>query len=181
MSIMPNKDNVDLLERYISEMAAGDKAAVGLIYAQTKAAVYGFSLSILKNTQDSEDVLQETYIQLFKAAGQYQSKGKPMAWILTITKNLAFMALRKRKDNLDLDEAFDIGTASFEAQAEDRLVLNAALNALNEQERQIVILHSVSGLKHREIAELLELTLSAVLSKYNRAIKKLKKTLSEEE
>jgi RNA polymerase sigma-70 factor (ECF subfamily) len=47
------------------------------------------------------------------------------------------------------------------------------LKLLSDEERQIITLHAVSGLKHRQIAELLDIPLSTVLSKYNRAIKKL--------
>ena len=57
---------------------------------------------------------------------------------------------------------------------EDRMVLTSLLTVLSEEERQIVLLHSMTGLKHREIADLLEMKLSTVLSKYNRAIKKLR-------
>ena len=60
---------------------------------------------------------------------------------------------------------------------EDRGVLRACLEQLSDQERQIVALHAVAGFKHREIAALLELPLSTVLSKYNRAIKRLKQYL----
>ena len=65
--------------------------------------------------------------------------------------------------------------------AEDREVLSAALGVLGEQERQIVLLHAVSGLKHREIAQLMELPLATVLSKYHRGLKKLKKKLEGED
>ena len=60
---------------------------------------------------------------------------------------------------------------------EDRNVLLACMEQLSDQERQIVILHAVSGFKHREIAALLELPLSTVLSKYNRALKRLRQHL----
>lgn len=60
---------------------------------------------------------------------------------------------------------------------EDRAVLEAALNILSDQERQIVVLHAAAGLKHREIAKLLELPLPTVLSKYRRALSKLKTKL----
>ena len=60
---------------------------------------------------------------------------------------------------------------------EDRQVLDAALTALADDERQIVLLHAVTGWKHREIAGLLELPLSTVLSKYRRALLKLKTKL----
>ena len=60
---------------------------------------------------------------------------------------------------------------------EDRSVLLACMEALSDEERQIVTLHAVSGFKHREIAELMELPLPTVLSKYSRALKRLKQRL----
>jgi RNA polymerase sigma-70 factor (ECF subfamily) len=60
---------------------------------------------------------------------------------------------------------------------EDRHLLQIAMAALTDEERRVVLLHAVTGLKHREIAALLELPLATVLSKYHRAIKKLKKQL----
>lgn len=56
-------------------------------------------------------------------------------------------------------------------------MLTECMNRLSDEERQIVMLHAVSGFKHREIAAILELSLPAVLSKYNRALKKLRKYL----
>ena len=62
----------------------------------------------------------------------------------------------------------------------DAMVLKSALEILKEDERQIVLLHASAGLKHREIAADLQMPLATVLSKYNRAIKKLKQYLREE-
>ena len=69
---------------------------------------------------------------------------------------------------------------SYISDPTDRLVLEAALKALGDEERQIVLLHAVSGLKHREIAADLGLPLSTVLSRYNRSLKKLQRFLTEE-
>ncbi len=57
---------------------------------------------------------------------------------------------------------------------EDKLVVTKCLSKLGEDERQIVVLHAMSGLKHKDIAKLTELPLSTVLSKYNRALKNFK-------
>ena len=57
---------------------------------------------------------------------------------------------------------------------EDKLVIRDCMNKLSDEERQIVVLHAVSGFKHREIADILEIPLSTVLSKYSRAVKKFK-------
>lgn len=169
------------LETYIAGIAAGDKAAVSALYEETKAAVYGFALSILKNSSDAEDVLQDTYIKIWSAAGCYNPLGKPMAWVLTITKNLAMSTLRERSKTADISEEswLALEAKSPDISTEERLTLNAAMQSLSHEERQIVILHAVSGLKHIEISQLLSIPLSTVLSKYNRAKKKLQIKLKE--
>lgn len=60
---------------------------------------------------------------------------------------------------------------------EDRMMLQAAFSKLSVEERNIIMMHLASGLKHREIAEILEKPLSTVLSRYNRALKKMKEEL----
>lgn len=169
------------LEVYIAGIAAGDKACVAALYDETKTSVYGFALSILKNASDAEDVLQDTYVKIWSGAASYTPLGKPMAWVLTITKNLAMSMLRERGKTAELsDESWlALEAKSSSVSTEDRLVLNAAMGALTGEERQIIILHAVSGLKHIEISRLLSMPLSTVLSKYNRAKKKLQNTLKE--
>lgn len=173
-----------VLEAWIAAMAAENTQALAMLYEQTKTAVYGFALSLTKNSQDAEDVTQETYVRLFQAAKSYRPRGKPMAWILTITRNLSLMKLRKRKnqgtpfqDHLVADEKQE---QDFSENSINRIVLKTVLQALSDEERQIVMLHSVTGLKHREIAEVLQIPLSTALSKYRRALSKLKKGLKGE-
>lgn len=166
----------DMLETYIAQMADGHKEGLALLYEQTHAAVYGFALSILRNPQDAEDVQHDTYIQIWKAAGSYRPTGKPMAWIFTITRNLARMHLRDhgRTVAVSPEDWHSMFADHPSVDHEDRMVLHSLLTVLSEEERQIVLLHSMTGLKHREIADLLEMKLATVLSKYNRAIKKLR-------
>lgn len=170
-----------VLDQYIHDISCGDKRALAMLYEQTSSAIYGFALSIVQNTQDAEDVLQEVYVKIFTTAHTYQSKGKPMAWMLTITRNLALMRIREQKKAM-LMPTEDIHNEYQPAVTdEDRMVLEAMLSELKDEERQIVILHSITGLKHREIATLMEIPLPTVLSKYNRALKKLRNTLKEGE
>ena len=126
--------------------------------------------------------MQDTFVSVCASAQGYKSLGKPMAWILTITRNLSLMKIRGRKKvaNLSEDEWGLFIADEKRVTPEDRVVLAAALHKITAQESQIVMLHAVAGFKHREIAQLLELPLSTVLSKYNRAIKKLKTALEGE-
>ncbi len=170
------------LDRLLVKIERKDKEALAALYNHTKSAVYGFALSILRNRAEAEDVMQEAFINIYKAAKGYQSRGKPLAWILTIVRNLSLMRLREMKKyepNPDwLQEA--VNPEDSTSRSLNRLLLDTALKVLGAEERQIVILYSVAGLKHREIAALLNLPLSTVLSKYRRSLSKLKKQMEEE-
>ena len=167
------------LEGLMAGLAAGDRDSLAQLYHRTRAAVYGLALSILGSGHDAEDVTQDTYVTAWEKCHLYRPQGTPMAWLLTITRNLARMKLRDRGRTQDLGEEqwHAIPAQSPSVTPEDRAVLEAALNILSDQERQIVVLHAAAGLKHREIAKLLELPLPTVLSKYRRALSKLKTKL----
>ncbi len=166
----------DMLERLLERVARGDAEALGTLYEKTRGAVYGLTLSLLKNAHDAQDATQDTFVKIWEAAGSYRSMGSPMAWMLTIARNLARIRLRQSARSGELTEAEweAIPAEAPAVTAEDRAVLQEALGALGDAERQIVLLHSSSGLKHREIAALLEMPLPTVLSKYHRALKKMK-------
>lgn len=171
----------DIIEDCIARIAAGDQNALTLLYKETNAAVYGFALSILKNRQDAEDVLQDTYIKIWNAAASYAPHGKPLAWIFTIARNLSLMRIREQSRTVAVspENWQSLFAVEPEVDHEDRLILSSLLETLSDQERQIVILHAMTGMKHREIAELLHLRLPTVLSRYNRALKKLGNVLKE--
>lgn len=164
------------LETLIGGIAAGSREDLAELYRRTRAAVYGLALSYLKNGAEAEDVAQDTFVKVWAAAPSYRPQGKPMAWLLTIARNLALGQLRTAARIQDLSEA-EWSAFSIESDtltAEDRTVLGAALARLSDEERHIVVLHAVCGLKHREIARFLDLALPTVLSKYHRSLKKLK-------
>ena len=170
-----------LEERLLPLVGQGDPEAFEVLYRSTEKAVYALALSILRNPHDAEDIVQETYLKVRAAAHLYVPQGKPLAWLFTITKNLCRDLLRgQSRTEAAPDGAEDDLRFSYVSDPTDRLVLEAALNALGEDERQVVLLHAASGLKHREIARDLGLPLSTVLSRYSRALKKLQRYLTEE-
>lgn len=163
----------------IQRIASGDGKAFRQLYEIASAGVYGFALSITKNTYDAEDVLQDTFLTVHRAASGYEPMGKPMAWILTIARNCALSQLRKAGKAGEAGE-FQEEDSRLGA-VEDRALIETLFSVLDGEERQIVMLHAVSGLKNREIAALLELPLNTVLSKYHRAMKKLREKGEREE
>ncbi len=108
-----------------------------------------------------------------------------MTWMCAIAKNqyLDFVRKNKKNNSVDYDEVENYVSEGMEKQSpqmknvEDKMLIEHIFNILGEEERTIVTLHMIDGLKHREIAELVGLSLSTVLSKYNRSLKKLKNCL----
>ena len=164
------------LERLLSGIAAGRPEDMTELYSRTRTAVYSLALSYLGNAHDAQDITQDTFVQVWERAGQYRPNGSPMGWLLTVCRNLALMRIRRADRHADLD---DSGWDAIPAEekgisVEERALLQDALALLDENERRVVMLHAAAGMKHREIASLLEMPLATVLSKYHRALKKLR-------
>lgn len=167
------------LEELLRQIALGSQQAFEELYRATDSAIYGYALSLMRNHHEAQDIMMDTYLKIRCAAHLYMPMGKPMAWILTITKNIARTKLRSAGRQIPLDDLEET-TPSFDRDSEEAVALEQAMKVLGDQERQILILHAVTGLKHREIAEMLGMPLATVLSKYARSLKKLKKALEED-
>lgn len=165
-------------EGLMPRIAQGDLSAFEDLYRQTESAVYALALSMLRNPEDARDVTQEVYLKVRAAAHLYVPQGKLAAWLFTITRNLCRDLQRGAWTDSLAEETEGL---SYVSDPVDRLVLEGALARLGEEERQVVLLHAVSGWKHREIAQALGQPLSTVLSRYHRALGKLRNYLTEQE
>ena len=167
------------LRRLLSGVAAGNRDDLAQLYRRTRTAVYGLALSYLRNAHDAQDLTQDVFVHIWDTAGQYRPTGSPIGWVLAVCRNLCLMRLRHTERHAVLSEAeWDaIPQQETGLTTEERTLLQHVLSRLGEEERRIVLLHAVTGLKHREIAALLELPLPTVLSKYHRAIRKMRADL----
>ena len=163
------------LEQLLLRTGQGDREAFARLYSLTRDGVYALALSLLHDAHEAQDIAQDTFVKVWESAPAYRPQGSPMAWLLTVARNLARTRLRQGGRQVGLDEeAWNaIPATAPDVSPEDRQLLQEALARLSPEERQIVLLHAAAGLKHRETAQLLELPLSTVLSKYHRGLKKL--------
>lgn len=172
----------DLLFR----IAKGDEEAFEQFYYLTYKPLYAFLLSLTMNQEDAQDLMQETYLRVHGSAHLYKDQGNPMAWVMKIGKNLFLMRQRRAKPvTISIDAQEDLeksykNSLSFNniKDAEDRIWMEQLFSVLSEEERNIIIMHLAEGLKHREIAQLLDIPLGTVLPKYKRALKKLENSVS---
>ncbi|MEL7625548.1 MAG: RNA polymerase sigma factor [Anaerolineaceae bacterium] len=174
--------SIEVNETLITRIGQDDKVAFRELYETTNQSLYAYILSLVRDPNEAQDILQETYLKIRSAAHLYTPQGKPMAWIFTIARNLANMHFRYSNRIIE-DPIDEITSNELEARGVDRqdiIVLRTLLDGLDEEERSIILLHMVSGYKHYEIARDLDKPLSTVLSRYNRGIKKLRRLVEQQ-
>ncbi|MDO5155633.1 MAG: RNA polymerase sigma factor [Eubacteriales bacterium] len=174
---------VQIDDDLFDQIQHGDKDAFRVLYEESYKPLYAFLVSLTQNSEDAQDLLQETYITISQRCHLYTKQGNPMAWMMRIAKNLFLMELRKKKveyiedyDQYDFESKIDLSEISS---VENRIVVEQLFKILSAEEQTIVIMHVEGGLKYKEIADVLEKPLGTVLAKYNRAIGKMRKALKE--
>ena len=88
------RETVKIDESLFSRIGAGEKDAFCELYEQISNIVFSYALSLLRNREDAEDAMQETFLKIRSAAHLYVPMGKPMAWIFTITRNICLAKYR---------------------------------------------------------------------------------------
>ncbi len=174
------KRKVYIDKQLFERIRQGDQDAFEKLYEITYTPLYAFLLSYTLNREDAQDLLHDTFIQILKNCQQYQEQGNPMAWMMKIAKNLFLSKCRKgHAENLNFEEMEnDLGFDDM-SNIDNRMVLEKMFEVLSQEDRNLIILHDVSGMKHREIAEVMGMPLGTVLARYNRGIRKLQKEYSE--
>ena len=165
----------------------GDEKAFELLVTRHQRSVYNLACRFLNDQSEAEDVTQEAFIRVFKAAATYSPQAKFTTWLYTIVKNLCFNAIRRGRSVVIVSaEEETIPEMSSEnpdpAEMIDRerlkLRIRGAVNALPENMRIAVILHKFHDLQYDEIAEILGCSENAVKLRVHRAKAILANSLS---
>lgn len=171
------------LDELMLELKKGDQRALVEIYSETKRAVFSVAYGISNSKFDAEDVMQDTYLKICGSINLYAQGTSPKAWICRIARNIAIDKYRKNKRNVSFDEAFmGVPTENkTEENAEADDILRIARELLNDTEYQIIYMHTIGDMQHREIAKVLEMPHATVRWNYSQGIHKLKKKLKKGE
>lgn len=156
------------------KIAKRDERAFEELYNKLNKAVYSVCLGIIKNEAVAVDLSQDTFVAVWNNAYAFKGVGFK-TWVLTIAKNKSINYLNKRKREVITDfseEEYHI--ADQNADIEGSTILKCALEKLNEQDRQMVLLKN-SGMKMKEIAVYLGIPRGTASWRYSEALKILKK------
>lgn len=173
------------VEVLLRATAAGDAGAFERLYQATSPKLYGIVLRIVKRHAAADDVVQDTYIRIWKhAASQRGPAGSAFSWMVSIARNAALDWLRSQRDHQPYDElhagvetedAIDV-EALVQAGDEAR-ALHRCLQKLDEVQRRCIVLAFLDGYTHHELAERLKAPLGSIKSWIRRGQIRLKDCL----
>jgi RNA polymerase sigma factor (sigma-70 family) len=176
-----------VLVGWLAGIGRQEHRALEALYDHTASRVHGFVLRIVGHTAAAEEVVEDTYWQLWRQAPRFDaSRGRPLTWLLAIARSRAIDHLRREQrfvhDELPDDDtlAQQAGTLSTEAQLatqQSTQALHGALALLPARERQLVSLAFLRGFTHEEIASSMALPLGTVKSLIRRALLQLRQHL----
>jgi RNA polymerase sigma-70 factor (ECF subfamily) len=169
----------------MSRIAAGNEEAFRLLVVRWEAGVLGFLIHMLGSVEDAEDLLQDTFVQVFRKAGSYRPAGLFKSWLFKIAGNLARSRLRRRKvlKWVRFDPVFhepeDSGRGPDETLERDQqaAAVNRALDRLPARQKQALVLNRFQGLRYREVAAAMDTTVPGVESLIQRALAALRSDL----
>jgi len=183
-------DESQLIER----LKAGDQIAYAELVEKHAGRVYNLALRLTGDEAAAEDVLQETFINAFKAIDRFEGRSSLGTWLYRIASNTALMHLRKREPvAFSLDEPVETEDGDLTPRqffdfcclpesdllsAEARREMQAAIDSLPETLRVVFVLRDIEGLSTQETAESLGLSIPAVKTRLMRARLALRERLS---
>jgi len=159
----------------LERVVAGDLGALAVIYSGYAERVYRLAYRLTRSVQDAQDVVQDLFLALPEALGQYRGRGFD-AWLRTATVRVVLHKLRHRRRRREVALEPD-WLASRPPQHETRLDLEAALAALPETLRVVVVLKEIEGFSHTEVGDLLGITAAASATRLMRAREQLRRAL----
>jgi RNA polymerase sigma-70 factor (ECF subfamily) len=177
-------DDVSLMLR----VKSGDLEAFEALVTRHQHSVVGTAAKMLGGVAEAEDIAQQVFVRVWKSAARYEPSAKFTTWLMTITRNLVFNELRRRRRtrqvSMDTDEGDPIrqqfvdeealapSEKMLEAELQD--AIDAAVAGLPENQRLAIVLRRFEGMPYEEIAKVLKTSVPAVKSMLFRARSELK-------
>ena len=184
-------------EELVRRFGSGDRSAFSELVRRYQSRVYSLCFRWLRDPAKAEEVAQDVFIALYKSLADFRGESKLSTWIFRVAtnhcKNRLVYGNRRREDRHESIDApiggdddgpvkqYAIDAPGPDAsinRAEASKLLQAALDALDEDQREIVLLRDVDDLSYEEIAELLQLPKGTVKSRLHRARAELARRLS---
>lgn len=153
-----NKINTKELHQIFVNLKENREKSFNELYEKYGKLVYAISFSILKNKENSEDIVQIVFTKIYRLDNKKLPETNEAGWLYTLTKNESLNYLKKQNNIVALDELMDIPYEDTELnKIIDEDSYKRLMNKLDEKEREIVNLKVIAGMKFKDISNLLNM------------------------
>jgi RNA polymerase sigma-70 factor (ECF subfamily) len=166
----------------MARIAAGEREALRQLYDATSAKLFGVCLRILSDREESEDVLQDVYVTIWRRADRFDgARASVMTWVSTIARNRAIDRLRARGpmhyaepvEDLEIADG-SVGAEALLEAADDSHRLQGCLSELDERTEKVIRTAFFEGVTYEALAKRMDAPLGTVKSWIRRGLAKLK-------
>lgn len=178
----------DLIERF----QKGDLYAFDLIVKRYKDQLLNFVFRFVGNQEEAEDIVQETFLRVYRKRKAYKRIAKFSTWIYTIAGNLSRTELRRRKRR-KLFSISDLGFEDKDYEISDEVynpenqvdgliqeeIIHREINQLSPKFREVIVLRDIQELSYEEISKIIKVPIGTVKSRVNRGRLKLQNQLKD--
>jgi RNA polymerase sigma-70 factor (ECF subfamily) len=163
---------------HLRAVARGDGDAFAALVGDLRAPVYRYARSLVRSDEAAEDVLQETFVAVWRGAASYAGVSSGKVWVLGVARHLAARTWRRRVgepddtvplEQLGAEAGWGLDPEALASAHEDAARVHRALDQLTESERELITLRDLEGLSGPEVAALLELPLATMKTRLHRA------------
>jgi RNA polymerase sigma-70 factor (ECF subfamily) len=182
------QENQDLDAELLRQITAGNRAAFGQFYDRHATLMYSIAFQILRDSGEAEDVLQETFVQIWEKAKNFNPElGKSSSWVAVLVRNKAIDRVRtlQRRSRLAEEAGAESALANEFSETVNETIhgrekanlIQSAITELPAEQRQAIELAFFSGLTQNEISEKLHQPLGTVKARIRRGLLKLRDQL----
>lgn len=167
-------------QELIKKIAKGDEEAFRVIYETTSRTVYQYIFSLCNNKETAEDLMIETYTQVWLSARRFKGDSKVLTWIFSIARNLTMNEIKKRDYwHSELTDTEKSSPEQFRLISEKKSeeLIHIALRQLSLKHREILDLIFMHELSYEDVAKILNIPLNTVKTRVFYAKEKLKEIL----
>lgn len=172
---MIDKSNQDLSTALVEDAIHGKREAVEQLVSHYMPRVFGLCLRMTRQRHLAEEASQESFVRILRALPKLRQRERIRSWILTIAANTCRELLRKRNRETELD--FDLAAPVEEvddATSARKAALDKAIAKLKTDDRALFLLHTIEGVKLKDLAADRQTTIMAVKSKIHRIRSKVR-------
>jgi RNA polymerase sigma-70 factor (ECF subfamily) len=174
--IIPGKQEFENEDELLAACRRRERSAFEQLYRQHGGRLKSIAHHILRNRQDAEDAVQETFLKVYRGIGGFQGQSGIGTWLCRILINVSYDVARRRQREPDATPPENSGSKNH---LPLRVALDDALGRIHPKHRMVFLLFEVEGLKHSEIAGILEVPEGTSKAWLFEAKKELKRMLTE--